>query len=120
MKGPIQAQKGPAPIYVDACALCEWLLSRCNSDPSALATALCQQSLRLATVINLALRGRQREARIEQAQEHLLALRLYLQMAERIGFFTEAQVLHALEIADRVSRQLGGWARSLPRGEGRE
>lgn len=105
--------KSPAPVFVDAFALSEWLLGRLGDDGRVLPRAICAASLRLLDAVTLAVHGRDTPARVEEADERLIALRVQIRLAERTGVFTEAQALHALEIADRVGRQVGGWLRSL-------
>lgn len=103
----------PAPIYVDAFSLCEWVLGRLDGRPGVLAGALCRLSLRLLTALSLALRDRRRDAQLAAADECLLTLRVLLQLAHKRGLLTEEQLVHALDLADRVGRQLGGWRRAL-------
>lgn len=105
--------KSPAPVFVDAYALAEWLLGRLGEDGRVLPRAICTAALRLLEAITLALGGRDTEARVEEADERLIALRVQVRLAASTGLLTDAQSLHALEIADRVGRQIGGWLRSL-------
>ncbi len=105
--------KDPAPLFSDTFALCEWLLGKLDHDQSTLARALCNNALRLLTAITLALKDRLREERIDEADERLIALRLQLRLAASTGLLNEQQALFALESADRIGRQLGGWQRFL-------
>lgn len=102
-----------APLYVDAFALCEWLLAHFGDDARVLPRALCQTALALFEAITLGLKGRHREEQVETADEHLIRLRGQLRMAHALGYLSEAQMLYALDRADVIGRQLGGWIRSL-------
>lgn len=61
----------------------------------------------------LALEGIDRLDHIDDADAQLILLRTQLRLAAATDHMTEAQMLHALTIADRMGRQLGGWQRSL-------
>jgi hypothetical protein len=63
-------------------------------------------------VITLALKDRRRDECLEEADERLLALRMQLRLTGAIGLLDEQQVLFALDCADRIGRQLGGWQRA--------
>lgn len=101
----------PAPIFSDACALCEWLLGRLGDDPRVLSRFLCRDALRLVRAVTLALKGRDRPRRLAEADERLIVLRTELRLAAATDYLTEAQMLHALAIADRIGKQIGGWQR---------
>ncbi len=105
-------KKAPAPLYVDATALCQWLLEHFDHADSVLGRELCRQSLVLLDTLCLALKGFKRPERIAAADESLVKLRAKLRLAQQIGLLTQAQMLFALESADLIGRQLGGWARS--------
>lgn len=102
-----------APLFTDAFSLCEWLLRQLDRDSSVLARALCDSGLHLLAAVVLALKGRQREEQLAEADECLLILRMQLRLAGAIGLLGESQLLFALECADRIGRQIGGWQRSL-------
>jgi hypothetical protein len=102
-----------APIFTDTFALCQWLLHHFDREPSILARRLCDNALVLLEVVTLALRDRLRDERLEEADERLIALRLHLRLAGETGLLNEQQLLFALDGADRIGRQLGGWQRSL-------
>jgi len=102
-----------APLYVDAFALCEWLLARFGHESRLLPQALCTCALSLFEAITLALKGRRREEHVEIADEQLIRLRAQLRLAGALGHLSEAQMLYALERADAIGRQLGGWLRSF-------
>ncbi len=104
-----------APLFTDAFALCEWLLGHLDEEPGVLAPALCRNALSLLEAITLALKGQLREERLIEADERLVALRVQLRLAAGTGRLSERQALYALEIADRIGRQVGGWRRALER-----
>ncbi len=106
-------QRGPAPLYVDTFALCEWLLGRFGEDARALPRAICEGGLALLDAVTLALKGRRRDEQVEIADERLISLRTRLRLAAAAGYLSESQMIHALDRADSIGRQLGGWMRSL-------
>lgn len=103
----------PSPLYVDSFALCEWLLGHLGDVPRPLARSLCAHSLALLGAITLALKGRRRDEQLESADESLILLRTEIRLAAAVGDLTEPQMVFALEKADGIGRQLGGWLRSL-------
>lgn len=105
--------RAPAPLYVDAFGLCEWLLGHFGDDARILPRAISQCGLALLEAITLALKGHQRDEQLERADECLIRLRTQLRLAGAMGYLSEAQMLHALERADAIGRQLGGWLRKL-------
>ncbi len=109
----MKASYTAAPLYVDAFALCEWLLARFGDESRVLPQALCACALSLFEAITLALKGRRREEQVEIADEQLIRLRAQLRLACTLGHLSEAQMLYALERADAIGRQLGGWLRSF-------
>ncbi len=106
-------QRGPAPLYVDTFALCEWLLGRFGEDSRVLPAAICDEALKLLEAVTLALKGRRRDEQVEIADERLIGLRTRLRLAAAAGYLSESQMIHALDRADSIGRQLGGWMRSL-------
>ncbi len=103
--------RAPAPIYVDAMALCAWLTEHAGSDP--LSRRLCEIAMDLLGAIALAVSGRDRDRQIEIADEHLIVLRTLLTLAEETGRLTEGQYLHLQPRIQAIGRQLGGWRRAL-------
>jgi hypothetical protein len=101
----------PAPIFTDTFALCTWLLGRLGDDARVLARRSCETALALLDAVVLALKDRERARRLVQADDHLLRLRMYLRLAGATDLLSEDQMLHALEAADGIGRQLGGWQR---------
>ncbi len=102
-----------APLYTDTTALCEWLLRHFSEDQRSLPQRICNTALDLLDAVVLALHDRHRHDQIEQADERLLALRTQLRLAAALGIFSDSQLLHILERADTIGRQLGGWRRRL-------
>lgn len=102
-----------APLYVDTFALCEWLLGHFGNDSRVLPKALCDCALALLEALTLALKGRRRDEHLEVADERLIWLRSQLRLAQALGYLDQRQLLHALERADGIGRQLGGWLRTL-------
>ncbi len=106
-------RRGPAPLYVDTFALCEWLLGRFGEDSRVLPRAICAGALELLDAVVLALKSRRRDEQVEVADERLISLRTRLRLAASAGYLSESQMIHALERADVIGRQLGGWMRAL-------
>ena len=102
-----------APLFTDTFQLCEWLLRALQRNPGPLARALCGNALRLLEAVTLALKRRRRDEALMEADEILITLRVQLRLAGTTDSLSESQVLHGLECADRIGRQLGGWMRSL-------
>ena len=102
-----------APLFVDASRLCAWVLERLGKRDEVLARRLCSTALDLLEHLTLALKRRDREDRIEAADEDLIVLRVELRLAAATELLSERQMLFALEQADAIGRQLGGWRRSL-------
>ncbi len=105
--------KAPAPVFVDVFKLSEWLLEKFDADQRFLPRTICESITRLLEAVTLALKGRMREERVELADELLISLRIQLRLANTIGYLSEDQLLFALEQADAIGRQIGGWMRSL-------
>jgi hypothetical protein len=103
----------PAPLYTDTLALCDWVLQHFGEAEDVLGRALGESALALLRAVVLALKLPQPEAQIEAADEHLIVLRTYLRLAHGRGRLDEDQLLFALERADNIGRQIGGWLRSL-------
>jgi hypothetical protein len=100
------------PLFNDAFQLCQWLLGRLGEDPRVLPRSLCETALSLLRAVTLALKGRRRPERIEAAEDLLIVLRTQLRLAGATLCLNEEQMLHALERADQIGRQLGGWRRA--------
>jgi len=102
-----------APIFTAAYRLARWTLEVLDESPGTLAPTLCRHALALLETLALALKGWDRDQRLEAADEQLVQLRLELRLAADTGLIEERQMIHALSLADDVGRQLGGWRRAL-------
>lgn len=106
-------EKTPAPVFIDAYTLCQWILQHFDDQPGILAQSLCRNCLHLLEAITLALKGRLREERLEQADEYLITMRLKLRLAAGTDLLDDQQMFYAVDLVDRIGRQIGGWLRSL-------
>lgn len=109
--GAAGPQPQPAPVLVDTLQFAAWLEGRFGADPRELARSLCRRVLTLLDAVVLALKDRDRDGRLAEADETLICLRLQLRLAATCGLLSDAQATHALGFADRIGRQLGGWIR---------
>ncbi|MGE3541780.1 MAG: hypothetical protein AB7N91_30695 [Candidatus Tectimicrobiota bacterium] len=106
-----------APIFTVCWDLCTWLLHKARPQPhDLLAQSLAQEGLRLLDSITLALKNIDREQALEEADVLVLRLRLRLRLAVETGLLDERQGQYALQQADSIGRQLGGWHKSLSEG----
>jgi hypothetical protein len=103
--------KSSAPLFTDTYDLAAWLLGRLDADASRLAAEICRLALALLDVVTEALRQRDDPAALEEADDLLRRLRLRLRLAGEIQLLDERRMLHALERADLVGRQLGALMR---------
>jgi len=101
------------PLFVDALTLCQWLCEHLATVGEPLAQPILALSLDLLQILTLALKGRDREARIDEADELLIRLRTLLRLAVDCGRLTADQYGHVLGYVDDIGRQLGAWQRSL-------
>lgn len=106
-------RRDPAPIYVDGYDLCRWTLDKFDRSTGVLEQRLCRDALALLDTLALALKDRRREEMLEQADELLILLRIHLRLAADGDLLDEGQLLYALERADSIGRQLGGWLKGL-------
>ncbi len=107
------SRRDPAPIYVDAYDLSRWILEKLDGSSGALEQRLAKNALDLLDSLVLALKDRRREEMLERADEVLVLLRIHLRLAADSGLLDEQQMLFALERADAIGRQLGGWLKGL-------
>jgi hypothetical protein len=105
--------KPPAPLFVHSFDLAGWVLAHFAERGDALSRELCARTLALLDHITLALQGQDRAGRLDEADETLVGVRLRLRLAEQLGWLDERQLMHALELADAIGRQIGGWQKSL-------
>ncbi len=102
-----------APLFVDALALCQWLLERfASAAGQPLEQRLIGLALDLLETLTLALKGRERAQRIEEADETLIRLRVLLRLAADSGRLSAERYAHVLGRVDAIGRQLGAWQRS--------
>ncbi len=101
----------PAPLFSDTYDLTSWLLGRLHEHPSHLAADLCRLAPGLLDAVTAALRRRDDIGSLDDADDLLARLRLRLRLAAEIGLLEERQMLHALERADTIGRQLGALLR---------
>jgi hypothetical protein len=106
----------PAPVFVEAFGLAQWLYEHFQAEAHPLGGQLCRCAQGLLEALALALKQRRREWHMDHADELLIRLRVQLRMAEALGLLDQQQLYHALDRADAIGRQLGGWLRS-ERGE---
>ena len=107
--------KPPAPLFVHGFDLAAWMLGHFGERTDALSRELCAKSLTLLDLVTLALQDRERDLRLTDADELLVALRLRLRLAEQLGTLDERQLMYALGLVDSVGRQIGGWQKRLAR-----
>ena len=111
----IQPGRPPAPLLRDTWQLAEWLLARLEPVDRPLPRRVCALAIGLLEEVTRALRSTDPVPDLLDADDTLATLRLHLRLAERLGHLDEAQMLFALERADAVGRQVGGWLRSARR-----
>jgi hypothetical protein len=102
-----------APLFVDAMALCEWLDGHFGTSERLAERRMLGHALDLLETLTLALKDRQRERRIEEADELLIRLRAGLRLAVECGRFDPDRYHYVLGQVDGIGRQLGAWRRSL-------
>ena len=103
--------RDPAPLFTDSYDLTVWLLAHFDTNRSHLAVDLCRLALTLLDAVTQALRDRDDIEALDQADDLLTALRLRLRLAGEIELLQERQMLHALERADTIGRQIGALLR---------
>lgn len=102
-----------APLFVDSLALCQWLCAHQEALGAPLGPPILTLALELYQTLTLALKDRDRDARIEAADELLIRLRALLRLAVDCGRLNTDQYRHVLGQVDDIGRQLGAWRRSL-------
>jgi hypothetical protein len=107
--------RDPAPLFTDTYDLTAWLLAGLHEHPSSLARALCQLSLDLLDAVTEALAERDALTALDEADALLARLRLRLRLAGSIELLDERRMLHALERADGIGRQIGALMRHRAR-----
>lgn len=102
-----------APLFVDALALNQWLMDRFDATARPLEQRVIGLAIDLLECLTLALKDRDRDLRIEQADELLIRLRVLLRLAADSGRLRADQYGYVLGCIDNIGRQLGAWRRSL-------
>ncbi len=105
----------PTPVLTDAHELAGWLIGQLGQRCDALSRAICDSALRLLSDLALAARHRDLEARLLDADDQLIILRTQLRLAMDTALLDPRRLLFALEGADGIGRQIGGWLRGLDR-----
>lgn len=101
----------PAPLFTDTYDLTAWLHGGLHEHPSTLARALCQLSLELLDMVADGLAERTGITELIEADELLVRLRRRLRLAGSIELLDERRMLHALDRADVIGRQIGALLR---------
>ena len=105
-----------APIHRDTVALAGVLLEELGeAGADAVARHLSAHALALLDDVVLAVAGRDRRDRLEDADAGLLVLRTHLRLAHSLGLLEREVFLDLAEQADVVGRQIGGWLKRLRR-----
>ena len=103
-----------APIFTASWDLAAWLLKHLRRHPhDTLARSLSQEVLNLIDTVTLALKNIDRDTALEDADLILIRLRLRLRLAVETELLSERQGQYALNLADDIGRQLGGWQKHL-------
>jgi len=102
-----------APLFVDSLALCQWLCERQEALGTALGPPILAAVLDLYQTLTLALKDRDRDARIEAADEMLIRLRALLRLAVECGRLSADQYGYVLGQVNDIGRQIGAWQHSL-------
>lgn len=105
--------RDPAPLFVDAFRLCEWIVGRLGEDPNPVSEAVCRRALELLETVTLALKRRRTPDQLERADEALIVLRTHLRLAVAVGRLEDRHLEHTTRLTDAIGRQLGGWLRAL-------
>ena len=106
------------PIFTRTFDLLSWLLAVSNHFPRAhrhgftrrLQDAVFDLRERLEEA-NLR-RGAARSERLSLADEALARVRVYLRLANRLGWLSAGQYGHAAELLAEIGRLLGGWQKA--------
>jgi hypothetical protein len=105
-------------IFTRTFDLLTWLLPHTNHFPRAHRHTFTQRLLDSAFDLRERLeeanlrQGPGRRERLLRADEALARVRIYLRLALKFGWQTEAQYLHASGILVEIGRLLGGWQKA--------
>jgi hypothetical protein len=106
------------PIFARSFDLLKWLLQATNHFPRAHRHDFTHRLLDSAFDLREALeqanlrRGRARVERLAVADEALARVRLYVRLANELGWLDAGQYAHAAKMLIEVGRLLGGWRKS--------
>ncbi|MBN8454034.1 hypothetical protein [Accumulibacter sp.] len=107
-----------APIFSATWDFSVWLVSKARAAPQdPLARSLAERALRLLDAITFALKDIDRDEALQQADLLLIQLRLRLRLAMETELLSAQQAHFALQQADHIGRQLGGWRKAQERAE---
>jgi hypothetical protein len=97
-----------------------WLLPATNHFPRAHRHTYTRRLLDAAFTLRERLeeanlrKGRARLERLQQADEALACVRMYLRLAVHWQWLTPGQYWHAAEMVTEIGKLLGGWLRQTP------
>jgi hypothetical protein len=103
------------PIFSRSFDLLTWLMQATNHFPRAHRHDFTRRLLDGAFDLREALeqanlrRGRARAERLAAADEALARVRLYVRLANELGWLNSGQYAHAASMLSEVGRLLGGW-----------
>jgi len=106
------------PIFTRTFDFLQWLLPVTNRFPRAHRHDFTKRLLDAAFDLRERLeeanlrRGRKRQERLEQADEALAKVRLYLRLAANFSWLSAGQYQHVSKIVSEIGRLLGGWQRA--------
>ena len=111
--------RDPAPVVRDCGRLCEDLERRFRTDPGVLVRRICDEALSLLADLTLAVKGRDVDRHLEDADDRLIKLRAWIGLAGSTELLTQSGLLALLELCDAIGRQIGGWQRQRDQVDGR-
>ncbi|MCP4424854.1 MAG: diversity-generating retroelement protein Avd [Chloroflexi bacterium] len=107
------------PIFTRTFDFLAWLLPMTNNFPRAHRHAFTQRLLDAAFDLRERLeeanlrRGRERQERLQRADEALTKVRLYLRLAARLDWLSDGQYRHVSQMTVEIGRLLGGWQKTV-------
>lgn len=106
------------PLFTRTFDFLAWLMPMTNHFPRSQRFLVTKRLLDAALDFQEAIvqannyRGAERLARLEQADELLDRVRIYLRLAARWGWLKRGQYRHAAQMVAEMGRLLGGWQRT--------
>ncbi|MGH7494140.1 MAG: diversity-generating retroelement protein Avd [bacterium] len=103
------------PIFTRTFDFLTWLLPATNKFPRAHRHTFTQRLLDAAFDLRERIeeanlrRGRERAQKLQNADEALARVRIYLRLATRWGWFSTGQYEHVAQMTAEIGRLLGGW-----------